>query len=122
MPIATSGLYHLHLIVKDLERSLAFYRKVFGFTVKFRVGADMAFIGGAGGTELITLNQDRRGRARIGKGGVDHFGFRTVGKTSPERIIALVTKAGGTLMKRGEHAPGQPFLYVADPDGYVIEF
>ena len=30
-------------------------------------------------------------------------------------------RAGGTLVKRGEHAPGVPFAYIRDPDGYVIE-
>jgi lactoylglutathione lyase len=122
MPIRTDGLCHLHLMVKDLERSLAFYRKVFGFTVKFRVGEDMAFIGRKGGSESITLNQGKHGRDRIGKGGVDHFGFRTVGKNSHAKIIKLVTGAGGKLVGRGEHAPGIPYLYVADPDGYTIEF
>jgi len=29
--------------------------------------------------------------------------------------------AGGTLIERGEHAPGVPFAYVKDPDGYLIE-
>lgn len=122
MPIRTDGICHIHLMVKNLERSLAFYRKVFGFTVRFREGRDMAFIGRKGGCELITLNQGRHGRGRVGKGGVDHFGFRTVGRTSHDRILKLVTAAGGKLVGRGEHAPGLPYLYVADPDGYVIEF
>jgi catechol 2,3-dioxygenase len=122
MPIRTDGICHIHLMVKNLERSLAFYREVFGFTVRFREGRDMAFIGRKGGCELITLNQGRHGRGRVGKGGVDHFGFRTVGRTSHDRILKLVTAAGGKLVGRGEHAPGLPYLYVADPDGYVIEF
>jgi len=29
--------------------------------------------------------------------------------------------AGGRLVRRGEHAPGVPFAYVSDRDGYVIE-
>jgi catechol 2,3-dioxygenase-like lactoylglutathione lyase family enzyme len=25
------------------------------------------------------------------------------------------------LVNKGEHAPGVPFAYIRDPDGYVIE-
>jgi catechol 2,3-dioxygenase-like lactoylglutathione lyase family enzyme len=55
------------------------------------------------------------------RGGIDHFGFRL---TAPEDIDDAAREAeaaGGTILRRGEHAPGEPFLYVADPDGYEIE-
>jgi hypothetical protein len=35
--------------------------------------------------------------------------------------IKEVERAGGSLVSRGEHMPGAPFAYVADPEGYVIE-
>ena len=35
--------------------------------------------------------------------------------------IRQVEAAGGRLVERGEHAPGVPFAYIADPDGYLIE-
>ena len=35
--------------------------------------------------------------------------------------IDEVEAAGGRLIKRGEHAPGVPFAYVKDLDGYTIE-
>jgi len=38
-----------------------------------------------------------------------------------DAAIAEIEAAGGRLIRRGEHAPGVPFAYVADPDGYVIE-
>lgn len=34
---------------------------------------------------------------------------------------AIVIDAGGALIDKGEHAPGIPYAYVSDPDGYVIE-
>jgi hypothetical protein len=30
-------------------------------------------------------------------------------------------RAGGKILRRGEFAPGFPFVYVEDPDGYEIE-
>jgi len=32
-----------------------------------------------------------------------------------------VERAGGTVLRRGEFAPGLPFAFVRDPDGYEIE-
>jgi predicted enzyme related to lactoylglutathione lyase len=42
-------------------------------------------------------------------------------KADLDSAISQVVAAGGTLKKRGEFAPGMPFAYVADPDGYEIE-
>jgi catechol 2,3-dioxygenase-like lactoylglutathione lyase family enzyme len=36
--------------------------------------------------------------------------------------IDELVKAGGVLVERGEHEPGRPYAYVADPDGHIIEF
>jgi len=32
-----------------------------------------------------------------------------------------MTEAGGTAISRGEFAPGLPYAFVTDPDGYEIE-
>jgi catechol 2,3-dioxygenase-like lactoylglutathione lyase family enzyme len=52
---------------------------------------------------------------------VSHFGFGLVGMTAVDEIVRQVERAGGKLLRRGEHAPGVPYVYFADPDGYVIE-
>src|SRR2546430_10249094 len=54
-------------------------------------------------------------------GGIAHFGFRLVDPGDIDRAIAEVERAGGRLLRRGEFAPGLPYAYVADPDGYEIE-
>ena len=35
--------------------------------------------------------------------------------------IALVERAGGTIVSRGEFCPGEPYLFATDPDGYEVE-
>jgi len=35
--------------------------------------------------------------------------------------VRRAEQAGGRLVERGEHAPGMPYAFVADPDGYTIE-
>ncbi len=63
-----------------------------------------------------------RNRQKAGmRAGIDHFGFRLKQSADIDRAVDEVLKAGGELLRRGEFAPGFPFAYVADPDGYEIE-
>jgi len=120
--IRTQGLTHIHLVVRDLDRSLMFYKDVFGLEERFRDGHCMVFLNTPDSQDLITLNEDPNEAEMAGvSGGVNHFGFRLAEGSSLDAAITDVEAAGGTLVKRGEHAPGVPFAYIRDPDGYVIE-
>ncbi|MFQ5971395.1 MAG: VOC family protein [Alphaproteobacteria bacterium] len=118
--IRTEGLTHVHLIVSDLNRSLHFYSTVFGMKERFRDGESIVFLRTPGAKDTITLNA-RPNATHIGRGGVDHIGFRLIDKSDLDTAIREVEAAGGRLIERGEHKPGEPFAYVADPDGYIIE-
>jgi len=117
--ITSRGLNHLNLNVADVQRSLAFYQKAFGLEVRFWEGRRMVFLGSPGGRDLITLCEVPKPEP-IGSGGVSHFGF-ALGDAELDAKVRQVEEAGGRLLSRGEHAPGVPFAYFADPDGYVIE-
>jgi catechol 2,3-dioxygenase-like lactoylglutathione lyase family enzyme len=56
--IRTQGLTHIHLVVRDLERSLRFYVAVSGMKERFRDGPKMVFLNTPGSQDLITLNED----------------------------------------------------------------
>lgn len=120
MVIETEGLTHLQLTVRDLDRSLAFYTSVFGMQEMFRDGPHMVFIRTPGARDTITLNADPAAPEPI-QGGIAHFGFRLKDSIRLDAAISAVVDAGGALLGRGEHAPGQSYAYVSDPDGYVIE-
>jgi len=116
--IATHGLTHLALSVKDPDRSLRFYASVFGVREYFRDGNTIQVMG-PGPHDVIAF--ERRPADAGVPGGIIHFGFRL---TRPEDIgaaVDAVEKAGGTLSSRGEFGPGLPFAFVRDPDGYEIE-
>ena len=120
--IKTEGLYHIHLVVRDLDRALHFYREVFGLNELFRAGPKMVFLSTPGARDLITLNEDDAERGKAGdNGGIAHFGFRLTDQSRLDAAGDEVQRAGGRLISRGEHAPGVPYAYVSDPDGYVIE-
>jgi catechol 2,3-dioxygenase-like lactoylglutathione lyase family enzyme len=116
--IKSRGLNHININVSNLKRSLAFYQKAFGLKVRFTAGPRMVFLRSPGAEDIITLCKARKGE-RLGHGGVSHFGFAMSGPL--EKCIAQVERAGGKLIERGEHGPGVPYAFVADPDGYLIE-
>ena len=117
--IRTQGLTHIHLAVSDLQRSLRFYREVFGMQERFWDGQNMVFLNTPGSDDTIRQAEEED---TIGLGdGVAHFGFRLVDKADLSDAIRTIVEAGGSLVEQGEHQPGTPLAYVADPDGYVIE-
>jgi catechol 2,3-dioxygenase-like lactoylglutathione lyase family enzyme len=116
--IKTRGLTHINLAVRDPDRSLAFYQKVFGVKEYYRDEESIQVLG-PGGFDVIAFEKDA---ANAGKtGGITHFGFRLVESGDLDAAVAEVKRAGGKLIRRGEFAPGFPFAYVHDPDGYEIE-
>lgn len=118
MPVPTYGLTHLSIAVSDLERSLRFYREVFGATEYFRDAKCIQCTGlGAHAVLALELKPDRAGK----KGGLDHFGFRLTSPADLDAAIAAALASGGTLKRRGEFAPGCPYAYLLDPDGYTVE-
>jgi len=120
--IKTEGLTHIHLVVRDIARSLRFYQTAFGMKERFRVGKDMVFLSTPGSRDLITLNRDESEAANAGKsGGIAHFGFRLVDRSELDAAIAEIESAGGKLLSHSRSGAGRPFAYFADPDGYVIE-
>jgi catechol 2,3-dioxygenase-like lactoylglutathione lyase family enzyme len=115
--IRTHGLSHVALAVADPERSLAFYRSVFGVREYFR---DASTIQALGPGRHDVLAFERRTDAVAG-GGIIHFGFRLIRPEDIEAAVAAVQAAGGTVSSRGEFAPGLPYAFVRDPDGHEIE-
>jgi catechol 2,3-dioxygenase-like lactoylglutathione lyase family enzyme len=118
--IQTEGLTHVQLAVRDLARSKAFYQEVFGMEDLDRGDDTLVFLRTPGTRDTITLRQARPDEAIGRGGGFDHLGFRLTDHDL-EAALAEIVAAGGSVVERGEHAPGVPYAYAADPDGYVIE-
>ena len=114
----TSGVYHIQIDVSDLARSLAFYTGLMGMKELFRAGGT-AFLRTPGANELLAL-QPVEGPVHPKAGGMDHFGFYV----TPENLdtaVAEVRAAGVEVLEKGSFAPGVPFAYIKDPDGYTVE-
>ncbi len=116
--IKTHGLSHVALSVRDPERSLAFYQSVFGVREYFRNESTIQVLG-PGAFDVLAFEK-RPADAGV-PGGIIHFGFRLTRPEDIDAAVIAVERAGGTVTARGEFAPGLPYAFVRDPDGYEIE-
>ena len=115
--IKTYGLTHINLEVADPDASLRFYSRLFGVKEYFR-DAESIQVLGPGPHDVLAFVRGPLARTH---GGISHFGFRL---TDPKDIGAAVVaaeEAGARIIRRGEFAPGLPYLYIEDPDGYENE-
>jgi len=123
-------LGHLVLYVRNLERSIAFYRDVLGWrmvtpdTLEFGFPA-AAFAAPSGRTHhellLIEVGDEAASPPPGRRVGLYHFGLK-VGDSDDELRDALeqVTKAGATVVGTSDHTVTHS-LYILDPDGNEIE-
>jgi len=116
--LPTYGLTHVALAVRDLDRSLQFYRTVFGMVETHR-GEHFVQAQTPGTHDVLVLETDS---ARAGsRGGVLHFGFRLRRAADIGAAARRVRLAGGTIRERGEFVPGEPYVFFTDLDGYDVE-
>ena len=116
--VRTFGLTHLALTVRDVERAFGFYESVFGMVAVYRRD-DFLQAQTPGARDVLVFEQGERPARQSGP--ITHFGFRL---TDPRDIAAAakaVTDAGGSIEEQGEFAPGEPYLFTRDRDGYLVE-
>ena len=71
--------------------------------------------------QFDVLAFEKRSAQAGAPGGIIHFGFRLTRPEDIDTAVAAVEEAGGKVTSRGEFAPGLPYAFVRDPDGYEIE-
>jgi len=120
---------HVVLRVTDLERMVRFYCGVLGCTVERRRD-ELGLVQLRAGRSLIDLVPvdgpiGRRGGAAPGAGGrnLDHFCLRVEpfdADAIRRELQAHGIEAGPVETRVGAEGPG-PSIYVADPEGNVVE-
>ena len=118
---------HTNWRVKDVERSLGFYRDVlglepFGLEAFERGEHPLVSLRVTPGF-ILHLRPDPTFEADS-TGGYDHLALVVEG-TNPDELAERLTHAGVEIERRSENVVGARgagnALYVRDPDGYLIE-
>lgn len=126
-PITVKRLDHVTLVVKDLERSRAFYCDLLGMDEMDR--PDFSFAGKwfqAGGTQIhLILEHDDSGPAaenaaiRRQSSRNHHFAFEVADGHAAARALG---ERGVALLSGPKSRPdGAVQVFLNDPDGYVVE-
>ncbi len=114
-----TNIGYVHLIVPNMERSLAFYQGVLGFHLHRREG-DTAYLG-AGDQDLLLLTErpdaPHRGRRTTG---LYHFAILVPSRADLARQLAHMVEMGYPLGGASDHLVSEA-LYLSDPDGNGIE-
>ena len=69
-----------------------------------------------GSRDVLVFERKPRHAGR--SGGVQPFGFRLRHPGGIAQALAAIRSAGGTIGDHEEFAPGEPYVFFVDPDGY----
>ena len=113
--LKAESIDHINITVKNLESSVSFYKKFFGFDIKKEQPEDNSKIIGNDRIKLC-LYEDKN--LEIGEG-INHFGFYI---ENFEEIIKTCKELGVKIEYGGEIEWGKSkSIYIEDPNGYTIE-
>ena len=117
-PITTYGFTHLAIAVRDIERTLLFYKQIFGVEVMYKK-KNFLQVKTPGCNDIIVFEEHSELAGK--SGGIMHFGFML---KTPEEIthaLEVLKNAGVEIIDHGEFVPGEPYVFFKDPDGYEVE-
>lgn len=119
LPIRHSGMRHIALRVRDVAASKKFYGEVFGMQPIWEPDAKTAYL--SGGRDNLALHESSAAPASDSQA-LDHLGFLV---QSPQDVYAAAAALRGhgvkILQEAREHRDGSHSLYLADPDGNVVQ-
>lgn len=145
------GVSHIAVCVRDLDKSLAFYRDILGMTVKLHTTQEMARRPGARSSAMYQRNRESRTVANLwfGEGdddpflvltshprdevsgepikldqvGISHISFTVddVGALA-EELAAKGVPLAGTLQDFTDADGNVRTIFVYDPDGILVQF
>jgi catechol 2,3-dioxygenase len=107
-----------HLIVADLERSLAYYGTAVGVAAVEREGGCARI--GVGDRVLVVLEEQPDARPRNGYTGLYHFALLVPERVDLARWLAHAARERVALVGLADHFVSEA-LYLSDPDGHGIE-
>jgi len=114
---------HVHLRVADLDRAIAFYEGVLGFTLNLRYGDSAAFLGADGYHHHIGLNTWNSLGATPpppGHTGLYHSAFLYPDRAALVAVIERVMDAGIPFDGAAHHGVSTA-VYLRDPDENGVE-
>lgn len=108
----------VHLVVSDLDRSVGFYERAIGLTLRER-SAGRAYLG-AGAEDLLVLIERPGAVSARGYCGLYHFALLVPARVDLARWLAHAARERIQLTGVADHYVSEA-IYLSDPDDHGIE-
>ena len=123
--VTTGGVHHLTLIVRDVQRSKAFYQDICGMETISEEDSEVC--GLTDGTFSLWLARSREGSKKAfnpEETGLNHWAFRVDSIEALGEIEEELRKQGIEMEEGGvtDDGFGGKAIYTKDPDGMKVEF
>jgi catechol 2,3-dioxygenase len=115
---ATLRLGPVHLVVTDLDRSVAWYQRALGLRVHRHDVTDAAL--GAGGEDVVVLHEQSQARAPGRHAGLYHYAMLYPTREELARAALRLAATGTPIQGASDHGTHEA-IYLPDPDGNGIE-
>jgi catechol 2,3-dioxygenase-like lactoylglutathione lyase family enzyme len=121
LPIATRGLRHLALRVRDVARAQTFYSEIFGMQTVWQPDADNCYL--SSGCDNLALHRRPAGDAAPAEAQVlDHLGFIVPTAEAVWAAAEVLRARQVPIVKEPRHhRDGSCSVYCADPDGNIVQ-
>ena len=113
---------HVHLTVKNMEKSLIFYRDILGFEVQQHIGG-AAFLSAGGYHHHIGLNiwsAEYASKPEEGQIGLYHFAILYPDRKELAKAVRIIIDSNYPITGSADHGVSEA-VYLKDPDGNGIE-
>ncbi len=122
MDFKTKGLNHITIRVNRIDASKEFYGDILGFELIRTMGQSMAVYDVGQGDTLVIVEAETSYDPTSRDFRVDHFGFYVDSPEEVDKLAAYFREKEVTIMSGPANRKKGRFLFIADPDGNMIEF
>jgi catechol 2,3-dioxygenase-like lactoylglutathione lyase family enzyme len=114
------GLRHVALNVRDVQKSVTFYRNVLGMTVEWEPDPDNVYL--TSGSDNLAIHKLPEGAQPGAVQSIHHIGF-VVARIEDVDAVAAAVQAWGIdfVYPLKTHRDGARSFYFRDPDGVLIQ-
>lgn len=122
MNFTPSGLNHITIRVNRIDASKEFYGDILGFELVRTMGQSMAVYKVGEKDTLVIVEAETSYDPTSRDFRVDHFGFFVESPEKVDELAKYFREKEVTIMSGPANRKKGRFLFVADPDGNMIEY
>lgn len=122
MKFNPSGINHITIRVNKIDRSRDFYENILGFELVRQMGQSMAVYRVGKEDTLVIVEAETSYDPNSRDFRMDHFGFYLESNEKVDEMAHYFRENEVTILSGPANRKRGRFVFVADPDGNMIEF